>query len=118
MFDETLDGHHGLAYSCLKCKGLFVTGEGVDKTLHLYRTSAVGKEAEPKPDPNKPFDVGDCAPTCDRCGRTTGNITWAFGEGWVCRRCAAETSWDPIGRAESKVEGAIFKWVTGLFGDD
>ncbi len=114
-FEEILGGERELAWACFKCKGVFVTGEGVDRMLKLHRTAAAGRAAEPAPP--KP-DWGDYV--CKRCGVL---VTQHYAEDaratrWrpdLCRSCADDVSVTGRSEVDDALLDGLAKWVGTLF---
>lgn len=104
LFEEILYGERELAFTCYRCKGVLVTGEGVDRALKLHRTGKVGPEAEP------PEKRGWRTGLCERCGNDldTSNISW-------CRACQNDNSVTGSSELDDRVRDGIWRVLGSLF---
>jgi Zn-finger nucleic acid-binding protein len=109
LYEEILYDERELAFSCYRCKGILVTGEGVDRALKLHRTGKVGREAEPE------IKRGWFADVCNRCGGPNVNH-WHPKYGSICRRCANELSLTGLEDLDSALVSGLGKLLGSLLG--
>ncbi|MFT3838778.1 MAG: zf-TFIIB domain-containing protein [Myxococcaceae bacterium] len=123
LFEELLNEERELAFACYQCKGVLVTGEGVDKTLKLHRT---GRTELPPDAPNRK-DVDDYHDVCGRCG-----VVYETGHDWerdrdddepyiyrlrgpLCYSCRNDKSVTGSDQVDKALVGGLLRALGSLF---